>query len=330
MRGQAHPVAARHQFENQHQDGRNPVRMEPHLRLFDDDLTESVAARSPAGWQQPVEAEKQGGEFALPGRPDEIGQRPLLPAPQDDAPLELRRVRPQLVTAEDVLFQRPAQLFVQAVLLREEPPVAAWLVLHDPVEPFAELPEHEGIADAVIGERPRRPVAQAGHALGGDEEQGLRRMRAVLRAAAAAHPGEVHGPRAGRQLAGIRTPQPGHPLAEIAIEKIVRTVAPGDPEPPHLRVDRRLVGEEFQDLEKDALARRLRTDEHRQVAEPDVGPGHGADSGRLDARYRAHVLAPCRAPAEIRRPGRGGRCRRRRLRPDRGATSRGSRRSRPR
>lgn len=72
------------------------------------------------------------------------------------------------------------------------------------------------------------------------------------------------------QLAVAFCPQFGHPFSEVDLQEAVSLVIPINAESLQLLVDHGLVHHQFQELEENALAGGLWTDEYREVPELDL------------------------------------------------------------
>src|SRR6266851_2797613 len=80
-------VATRQEFEHEHQDGRDRLRMKAHLDLLNDYPFDIGSARYFRRWQEPVETKQKRNELALASGPDHERKRIELSESCEDQPL---------------------------------------------------------------------------------------------------------------------------------------------------------------------------------------------------------------------------------------------------
>src|SRR5208337_2271193 len=149
---------------------------------------------------------------------------------------------------------------------------------------LAELGHHERVAGGVIRERTWPAVAQGQDPLGGDVACGFD----LVFSYPPDQSGKVDCASCPGDFALTLPPESRHPLTKIGVEEPGQLSGPVDPISGHLLLDVTQVENQLQELERDALSRRLRTDEHRQIAEANVGFTDLADVLELQT-HGAHL-----------------------------------------
>ena len=91
--------------------------------------------------------EQQRDEFALPGRPYQIGQGGAALLFQNQTPLERRTVGAQSESAEDVIDDRLSQGLRQTLSARKDDVIRTDFVLHHFVKFLAEVAQDVRIPD---------------------------------------------------------------------------------------------------------------------------------------------------------------------------------------